>query len=853
MVAYLNKSDASKGFNQVIDFLNGSYIKLQDLVNKKKVVITKAAIKEVLRLNDAEGVDCLPNEDIFAELARMGYEKPSTKLTFYKAFFSSQWKFLIHIILQSMSAKRTSWNEFSSAMAFAVICLSTGRKFNFSKEDTAAYGEVLTVSQEPSIPTPTPPTPPPQPPQDLPSTSQVHHNPPQSPQALEIKKLKRRVKKLEKGNWVKVLKLQRLKRVGTSQRVDTSEDTVMDDASNQGRIIDELDRDDVFALMGDKEEDKKEEEAKEDEPAEVHEVVDVVTTAKLITKVVTPASKTITTASTTISAAEPQVLTATITAAPAKDKGKKIMVEEPKPLKKKQQVKMDEKYARKLHVELNKDFDWDAAIDHVKQKAKEDPSVQRYQVMKRKPQTEAHARKNMIVYLKNVSINETPAQKAAKRRKLNEEVEDLKRHLEIVPDEDDDVYTEAIPLARKIDRLKSGEIKELSAAKQKLMLLDSTAEGRLMLLSQVKTVNDNIQHGSSKQSLEHRPGLTTYKGPTRGFMILLQLFGRMGNPTHIHNHGFPFPLTPQLHRSLILNSSTRQQLLPARSQHDQGQLEAAEQCDQWVRRLRWELDEVQRALDKNPFSATLREEEAVYLNTFTQATLDEERYLKQKEKIEWHRVNSGYFHSYVKAKRGEYSQWVERFMNYLEEQTDGEAMINSIKNGDQPLPRVTQVSIAGTSSTEQPPLKDKSMCNKTAKDLSDALGRHMLGSEYDSEGSEEDDFSELKKITALLAKDFNRRKFYSKPTNNNLRTSSTSQVKCYNCKKEGHFVKDCKKVKVKDYEYYKTKMLLAKKDKDEQVLLAEDQAWMESSSDSDQEINANMVFMAQIEKVLSDS
>nr|GFC87439.1 hypothetical protein [Tanacetum cinerariifolium] len=67
------------------------------------------------------------------------------------------------------------------------------------------------------------------------------------------------------------------------------------------------------------------------------------------------------------------------------------------------------------------------------------------------------------------------------------------------------------------------------------------------------------------------------------------------------------------------------------------------------------------------------------------------------------------------------------------------------------------------------------------------------------------------------------------------------------------FAKDCKKAKVKDYEYYKTKMLLAKKDKNEQVLLAEDQACMESSSDSDQEINANMVFMAQIEKVLSDS
>nr|GEX59102.1 hypothetical protein [Tanacetum cinerariifolium] len=152
----------------------------------------------------------------------------------------------------------------------------------------------------------------------------------------------------------------------------------------------------------------------------------------------------------------------------------------------------------------------------------------------------------------------------------------------------------------------------------------------------------------------------------------------------------------------------------------------------------------------------------------------------------------------------------------------------------------------------------------------------------DSEGSGADDFSELKKITALLAKAFNRRKFYSKPTNNNLRTSSTSQstnkkqqfietddkkvekkadekkrdlskVKCYNCKKEGHFAKDYKQAKVKDYNYYKTKMLLAKKDSDEPVLLAEDQAWMESNSVSNQEINANMVFMAQIKKVLSES
>nr|GFC56878.1 hypothetical protein [Tanacetum cinerariifolium] len=79
--------------------------RLQALVDKKKVVVTEAAIREVLQLNDAEGVDCLPTEEIFTELLRMGYENPSTKLTFYKAFFSSQWKFLIHTILFSMSAK----------------------------------------------------------------------------------------------------------------------------------------------------------------------------------------------------------------------------------------------------------------------------------------------------------------------------------------------------------------------------------------------------------------------------------------------------------------------------------------------------------------------------------------------------------------------------------------------------------------------------------------------------------------------------------------------------------------------------------------------------------------------------
>nr|GEV90060.1 hypothetical protein [Tanacetum cinerariifolium] len=44
---------------------------LQALVDKKKVVITEASIRDALRLDDADGIECLPNEEIFAELARM--------------------------------------------------------------------------------------------------------------------------------------------------------------------------------------------------------------------------------------------------------------------------------------------------------------------------------------------------------------------------------------------------------------------------------------------------------------------------------------------------------------------------------------------------------------------------------------------------------------------------------------------------------------------------------------------------------------------------------------------------------------------------------------------------------------
>nr|GEU96118.1 reverse transcriptase domain-containing protein [Tanacetum cinerariifolium] len=239
------KSINSSLSSSLLDKQSNDVTRLQALVDKKRVVVTEATIRDALHLDDAEGVDCFPNEEIFTTLARMGYEKPSTKLTFYKDFFSSQWKFLIHTILQSMSAKRTSWNEFSSAMASAVICLRVGKGClgvetplfegmllakepenqgdveehgnveEQSNNDNAAEEPVTTVDdvEDQTIQSPTPLTPPPpQQPQNIPSTSQVA-------QDLEIIKLKSRVKKLERANKVKTVKLKRSRKVGTSQRI----------------------------------------------------------------------------------------------------------------------------------------------------------------------------------------------------------------------------------------------------------------------------------------------------------------------------------------------------------------------------------------------------------------------------------------------------------------------------------------------------------------------------------------------------------------------------------------------------------------------------------------------------------
>nr|GEW84822.1 hypothetical protein [Tanacetum cinerariifolium] len=120
----------------------------------------------------------------------------------------------------------------------------------------------------------------------------------------------------------------------------------------------------------------------------------------------------------------------------SKDKGKRILIEEPKSLKRQAQIEQDEVFAIQLEAELNANINWNDVMDQVKRKEKQDNTVMGYQSLKRKPVTKAQERKNMM--------------RAAKKQRIDEEVEKLKAHLQIVPNDKDDVYTEATPLALKV-------------------------------------------------------------------------------------------------------------------------------------------------------------------------------------------------------------------------------------------------------------------------------------------------------------------------------------------------------------------------------------------------------------------
>nr|GEV99346.1 hypothetical protein [Tanacetum cinerariifolium] len=278
-----------------------------------------------------------------------------------------------------MSAKRTSWNEFSSSMASAIICLSTGMIVAQQDDDIADEGaasvvvdDVPAAVDEPSITSPPPTTQPPPPSQDLPSTSY------------------RRI----------------------IANMDANEDVALKDVADIAKEV-------VV--------DAEIEENDELEPIKLKEVAKVVTIAKLMTEVVNAASATITTADTLITDDTPITADA-LTAAPSAARRRKGV--------------------------------------------KEDNVLMRYQALKRKLQTESQARKNMMINLRNMVglkmdyfkgmsyddirpifekyFNSNVAfLENTKEQMAEEDSRALKRENEM-PNDKDDVYIEATPLAHKV-------------------------------------------------------------------------------------------------------------------------------------------------------------------------------------------------------------------------------------------------------------------------------------------------------------------------------------------------------------------------------------------------------------------
>ncbi|GKA05741.1 hypothetical protein Tco_0684861, partial [Tanacetum coccineum] len=324
--------------------VNGE-VQIQALVDGKKVIVTEMSVRRALQLKDVEGTECLPNATIFEQMTLMG-------------------------------AKTTAWNEFSSTMASAVI----------SPEELGEGSEILTDPQHiPTIIQPSTSQPQKKQPrrkqrkdtevsQPSGSTEPItdeaaneEHVPIHSNDLLisEIAKLKERVKKLKRRNKSRTPWLKRLRKVGRTARIESSKDeglgaqvTLVDEA--QGRNDENL----MFNTGVFDEQKVEVEKVVSTTEVTTTITIDELTLAQTLIEIKAPKPKVVTTAAITTTTAvtrpkdkgvvvqEPSEFTTT-TSQPsqlphAKDKGKGKMVEPEKPLKKKDQILIDEEIAQRL-------------------------------------------------------------------------------------------------------------------------------------------------------------------------------------------------------------------------------------------------------------------------------------------------------------------------------------------------------------------------------------------------------------------------------------------------------------------------------------------------------------------------
>ncbi|GJU45426.1 retrovirus-related pol polyprotein from transposon TNT 1-94 [Tanacetum coccineum] len=201
-----------------------------------------------------------------------------------------------------------------------------------------------------------------------------------SDQAIEIASLKKRVYKLEKGRMFRTTGLKRLKKAGATRRIESSNDSLgaQEDASKQGRRIKDIDADAEVTLVNETQERQDEDlmfdtgvldgdemfvdatiGKKDEQSTKIDDSTagEAVTTASVEDIVITDATTTTTTRpkAREVVVQEPSEFRTSPKAQPSKskDKGKAIMIEPKVPLKRKDQVALDEDLARNIQAQLD--------------------------------------------------------------------------------------------------------------------------------------------------------------------------------------------------------------------------------------------------------------------------------------------------------------------------------------------------------------------------------------------------------------------------------------------------------------------------------------------------------------------
>ncbi|GJY47528.1 hypothetical protein Tco_0436591 [Tanacetum coccineum] len=417
LVAFLEKPEESNGFEEIIDFLNASSVQYALTVNPTIYTTCIEQFWTSAKLDDAEGTDCLPTAIIFCRIGKNGNEFSSTMASAIICLATNQKfnfsKYIFYNLVKNLDGgvKFLMYPRFvqvfldkqvegmSKHKGVYVTPSHTKKVFanikrpckGFSRRVTPLFSTIMvqdiedigadstTPTDSHSIPIITQPSSL-KPQKKISRRKQRQDSDPTEPtteettpeehekvldlekaktaQAKEIASLKKRVKQLEKRRKSGTLGLRRLRKIGSSSKVESSNDAILgaqEDASKHGRKIEDLDID---------------AEEIEFEKVVKEPVVSVATTTKLIpistAEVATTASanveisdeltlaqnlieiktakpKPITTAATTIKYVRPRAKGIIF-----HDQEEQLKV----PLKKKDHVALDEEMARNLEAQL---------------------------------------------------------------------------------------------------------------------------------------------------------------------------------------------------------------------------------------------------------------------------------------------------------------------------------------------------------------------------------------------------------------------------------------------------------------------------------------------------------------------